>query len=53
MPLKDQAVFHLFRKNAKKYDDLTGSTFKKEFESKPTAILIDVRRPSEFSAGTL
>lgn len=38
---------------AKNYEDLSGSEFKSRYQSGKKAMLIDVRTPAEFNAGTI
>lgn len=38
---------------AKSYQDLDGKSFKAAYEASTGAVLIDVRTPSEFKAGTI
>jgi rhodanese-related sulfurtransferase len=46
-------MFGLFETGTKLYEDLDGRTFKEKFEGTKGAMLLDVRTPGEFKAGTI
>jgi len=47
MPIMFNSLFK------KSYEDLNGTTFKQTFESTPGAVLLDVRTPMEYAAGSI
>lgn len=46
-------MFGLFEAGTKLYEDLDGVSFKEKFEKSQGAVLLDVRTPAEFRAGSI
>ncbi len=46
-------MFGLFSKNTRLYENLNGPDFKHKFQEAKNGVLVDVRTPGEYQAGTL
>jgi rhodanese-related sulfurtransferase len=46
-------MFGLFGIGSKNYENLNGRQFKEKFSATPNAVLLDVRTPGEFKAGSI